>query len=516
MKNIMYFLDYGRAYGGAAHTLMQQAILMRKNGYKINVVISNYYKNEIDVSYQRICDSYHIFLHKVPFVMSSTPEDINYIEIRNHYSKVKELIESCMPDILHSVQINVTVELVSRELKIPHIMNIYQAKQSFFPFKYLDIFPRYHLCDSELYRKAWSHNLGCHSCCVRTYAKHLDGKQINKRSLVFLCVGAICERKNQLEVIKAFEHLTKDKIDARLILCGDDNNEYGAVCRDYVAENQLSESVKFAGFCVDINEYYINADILVCGSKIESYPNVVSEALASDCVVVSTPVGGVPEVIKDEENGYLCDGFDYCSIAEKMKEAVSDYFERKGHMIRQCAQNTYQQNHSENAVYHAVQAYYGFVLNDYQRKKSEQEIKYEDLKMMFGDLYERYCEYTDLVLDPLFISYKLWYLYHIGKLYLQDFRTKPIYLWGTDWATIVVVEMMAVFFPQLEVSGFIGNDHGALFLGKTICSPETVLSDKNSIIFIATEDEQEFIERSLESHGKKCGQDYFMMAIRVW
>lgn len=516
MKSIMYFLDYGRSYGGASHTLMQQALLMRRSGYKIYIVISSYYGSDIDASYQRICDSHDIYLYKIPFVMTYSPEDINYIEMRNHFEKVKEFVKYYMPDLLHSVQLNITVELVSRELNIPHIMNIYQAKQSFFPFQYLDILPRYHICDSELYMKVWENNLGCRSCCIRTYAQNTELRKIKKSKLIFLCVGMLCGRKNQLEVIKAFELLYEKGVNAALILCGDDNSEYGAACKNYVAENGLSEIVIFAGFCVDINEYYNNADILVCGSRIESYPNVISEALASNCVVVSTPVGGVPEVIKDGENGYLCNGFDASCIVKKMEKAVKDYCRVEGDIIKEAAKRTYQANHSEKAVFDALKTYYDFVAEDYQKRKREGEIKYEELNRIFTPLLDKYNEYIDLILDPVFTSYKLWYLYYAEKILTKDFGAKKIYLWGTDWTTIIITEMLAVFIPQLEIEGYIGCSQETMFLGKTVCSADVVLKEEGTMILIATESGQELIEKMLDKHGKICGRDYLMMAIRIW
>ena len=52
---ILYFLDDGQFFGGAANTLLQQAILMKCAGHEVALVISNYeYEDEVE---ERVVDS---------------------------------------------------------------------------------------------------------------------------------------------------------------------------------------------------------------------------------------------------------------------------------------------------------------------------------------------------------------------------------------------------------------------------------------------------------------------------
>lgn len=52
--HVMYFLDYGQSFGGAANTLLQQALLMKNAGLKITIVISDYLKESLEVGYWNI------------------------------------------------------------------------------------------------------------------------------------------------------------------------------------------------------------------------------------------------------------------------------------------------------------------------------------------------------------------------------------------------------------------------------------------------------------------------------
>ena len=39
----LYFLDYGKSFGGAVNTLLRQAFLMKRAGYKIVIFFSDYF-----------------------------------------------------------------------------------------------------------------------------------------------------------------------------------------------------------------------------------------------------------------------------------------------------------------------------------------------------------------------------------------------------------------------------------------------------------------------------------------
>ncbi len=68
----------------------------------------------------------------------------------------------------------------------------------------------------------------------------------------------------------------------------------------------------------NIPAYINSADVLVLASLLEGSPNVIKEAMASNCPIVSTDVGDVSEIIGKTEGCYLT-----ASTAEDMKEKVS-------------------------------------------------------------------------------------------------------------------------------------------------------------------------------------------------
>ncbi len=67
----------------------------------------------------------------------------------------------------------------------------------------------------------------------------------------------------------------------------------------------LPDGVKFRGSVAEMAPVYRNADVCVLTSDYEGTPNVLLEAMASGLAVVATNVGGVSEVVRQGENGFL-------------------------------------------------------------------------------------------------------------------------------------------------------------------------------------------------------------------
>ena len=158
---ILYFLDYGMSFGGAVNTLLRQAVLMKRAGHKVIIFFSDYWGKELQKEYKEIFQKEGIEYEWATYQIASHPEDIDIICIDNNYEQIRQKIMVHNPDILHSVQLNPCVELVSRELGISHIMNIYPLLPEFFSVDYINIFPHYHICDSWYWaeRRFWGYAL---------------------------------------------------------------------------------------------------------------------------------------------------------------------------------------------------------------------------------------------------------------------------------------------------------------------------------------------------------------------
>lgn len=516
--HIMYFFDYAKEFGGAVNALMQQAILMKRAGHKTTIAIS-VQDNKIGQEYQDICTANEIEYIQLDYPISNNPENIDILSVISDYDSIKRRIEEFKPDILHSVQINPVVELVSRELRIPHIMNIYQMMPEFFSVPYSDIFPHYHICDSRYFAEQWHLYLGTDSVCIRTvvnYFSKRDGQGLKeKESINYICAGVICERKNQLDVIKAFHIALQRGVEGVLYLYGYVSGEYGNLCKNYIRNNGLEEKIIFKGFCSNMSIEYKKNDVLICGSTMESYPNVISEALANGLIVISTPVAGVPEVIEDGYNGYLCSDYSRDAIFYKIEQFDHDRKCGRTKQMLNNAYDTYEKYHSPEVIAKELLQYYQYVLRD---SWDFVGIGIEDIKENFSNIIRQYYDKYNTFTNPKSVQLKLWYIYHIMHIVgglVKDKRNR-FYIWGTGKYAVVAKEILDVFFPEVRLNGFIDTYKQGSFCGLEIFRPDDLLKDSQNIVFVGIVKEQREVLQVLEEHCREYNKNYFNLAFRRW
>lgn len=86
----------------------------------------------------------------------------------------------------------------------------------------------------------------------------------------------------------------------------------------------LPNVVQFKGAVADMAAVYREADILVSTSDYEGTPNVLLEAMATGLPVVATSVGGVDEVVRDGETGYLAEPEGQGALFKALLKMIGD------------------------------------------------------------------------------------------------------------------------------------------------------------------------------------------------
>ncbi len=127
--------------------------------------------------------------------------------------------------------------------------------------------------------------------------------------------------KRIADCIHTFARL-RGRVRARLVMCGDgpERNDAEALTREY----GLTDEVLFVGQVPNIRDYLSTADVLLLPSETESFGLSALEAMACEVPVIATRVGGLPEVVRDGETGYLVSVGDTEAMAERALEMLSD------------------------------------------------------------------------------------------------------------------------------------------------------------------------------------------------
>ena len=135
-------------------------------------------------------------------------------------------------------------------------------------------------------------------------------------------VGRMTAVKRLEDVIGAFAELRRAGIEATLCLVGDGPDREAAERRAH--ELGVIRDVLFVGYQRDVSSYYSLFDILLLASANEGTPVVAIEALAAGRPVVSTRVGGVPDVVSDGIDGILCDPGDVTALGRALARLAGD------------------------------------------------------------------------------------------------------------------------------------------------------------------------------------------------
>jgi N-acetyl-alpha-D-glucosaminyl L-malate synthase BshA len=141
-------------------------------------------------------------------------------------------------------------------------------------------------------------------------------------------------------VIKIFHNVNKE-IESRLLLIGDGPERENA--EKLSQQLGIYDNILFLGKQSSLAKFLSLADILLLPSETESFGLVALEALSCQVPVIATRVGGLPELIRDGESGYLFSIGDVEGMSRAALRLLQNDEKRKkmGKKGREIAQNHY-------------------------------------------------------------------------------------------------------------------------------------------------------------------------------
>lgn len=151
-----------------------------------------------------------------------------------------------------------------------------------------------------------------------------------------LFVGTFGELKGSHELLEAVAEIRRRGVDATLRIVGKEHRrgEESALRRE-TERLGLDHDVEFAGVADAemLAKHYRSADVFVLPSKREGLPMALLEAMAFGLPVVTTPVGGIPDIVDDGVTGILVEPSNVAAIAAAIELLARDP-ERRSSMGR--------------------------------------------------------------------------------------------------------------------------------------------------------------------------------------
>jgi glycosyltransferase involved in cell wall biosynthesis len=146
-------------------------------------------------------------------------------------------------------------------------------------------------------------------------------RQGDSSALILINVGRLEEVKNVDMLIRSTARAVEKGFNVRLILVGDGTKRF-----DYESLGQqlLPGRVQFYGFQSrkNLGHFLRAADVFVHAAQVENHPIAIKEAIACGLFVVASRTGRIPNIIKEDRNGFLFPPGDQESLDRKIIKSL--------------------------------------------------------------------------------------------------------------------------------------------------------------------------------------------------
>ncbi len=171
--------------------------------------------------------------------------------------------------------------------------------------------------------------------------------------------GRIIKEKGVLNLIKAFKDIKYHK----LYIAGDGPDIEKV--KKYIKNNKLENQIKLLGFLNSdqVKEYVRKARFIVVPSVwYENCPYSVLETLAMGKPIIGSNLGGIPELVKNNETGLIYKYDNINELIDKMKVLFEN--KDKAEELGKTAKKTAKENFSKEAYYNKIIKIYEGVMKD--------------------------------------------------------------------------------------------------------------------------------------------------------
>jgi colanic acid/amylovoran biosynthesis glycosyltransferase len=137
-----------------------------------------------------------------------------------------------------------------------------------------------------------------------------------------VCVARLAPEKGQLLLLEAMAQVVRSGVETRLVLAGD--GELRPEIEELIRALGLTDCVQITGWIdgAEVRRRILAARALVLPSFAEGLPVVLMEALALGRPVISTFVGGIPELVCPGQNGWLVPAGNVDLLAAAVREVM--------------------------------------------------------------------------------------------------------------------------------------------------------------------------------------------------
>ncbi|MBN2542863.1 glycosyltransferase family 4 protein [bacterium] len=159
---------------------------------------------------------------------------------------------------------------------------------------------------------------------------------IPEDNIILINVASLADHKAQKYLVDAMNTVIKEIPNISLLIVGE--GKLYEPLENQIKKSGLQDYVRLTGFREDVPNLLKASDIFVTSSYLEGLGTSTIEAMRMKLPVIGTETGGIPEIIKDGENGFLVPPRDPGKLAEAIiklakNEVLRQQMGKKGYEI---------------------------------------------------------------------------------------------------------------------------------------------------------------------------------------
>lgn len=171
---------------------------------------------------------------------------------------------------------------------------------------------------SEKYGKTNLYNIN-NGCSI---TRPIKIKSYNERTYDFTIIASFTDVKNHMFLFNAIEDLTKSYPNLMLACVG--SGPLQETYSKFITDKKMTNNIKFLGQLDSVEDILNNSKSLVLVSKREGNPICVLEGISMGVPVVCPNIGGIPDIVKDGDNGYLFKSRDENDLKDKLLKVLNE------------------------------------------------------------------------------------------------------------------------------------------------------------------------------------------------
>ena len=143
---------------------------------------------------------------------------------------------------------------------------------------------------------------------------------LNPDDIAILSVGRLYARKGLFTLIECMPAVVKQFRNAKFVISGKGQSSEMEKLVAHATRLGVRDNIVFTGYFPDkkLPKLYQAADVFAFSTFYENLPFAVLEALSTGLPVVTTNVGGIPEMIDSSKNGFLVQPFNAGQLSDKI------------------------------------------------------------------------------------------------------------------------------------------------------------------------------------------------------